>query len=216
VAPRLAPSLGALGLAKALVLTLTAGLVWQCGLTAALVAREQRLLRWSTLRQALWLNAPQNPRTGRRGGRLWWILLPLGVGFGAEELIPTLPHPAGRDFGLVLSSPAGEAWLQGAWGWLAVIMVLLVCNTVTGEELLFRGYLLPRMTGRFGRWAWLVNGVGFATYHLHTPWAIPTVLLDALVISLPSQRYRSALIGIIVHSTQSLMLAVAITVLVLG
>jgi membrane protease YdiL (CAAX protease family) len=38
------------------------------------------------------------------------------------------------------------------------------------EELPFCGYLLPGMSGAFGRGDWLVNGVLFAAYHLHVPW----------------------------------------------
>jgi hypothetical protein len=48
-----------------------------------------------------------------------------------------------------------------------------------GEELLFRGYLLPRMNGVFGRRDWLANGVLFAAYHLHVPWVMPAALLDS-------------------------------------
>src|SRR3712207_8637103 len=38
-----------------------------------------------------------------------------------------------------------------SWGWFAVIVVQLVFNSVLGEDLLFRGLLLPRMRGVFGR-----------------------------------------------------------------
>ena len=57
IAPRLAHSFSEPALAKALVLTLTVGLIWQFVLTMLLVAREQRTLRWSVVRDALWLRA---------------------------------------------------------------------------------------------------------------------------------------------------------------
>jgi membrane protease YdiL (CAAX protease family) len=41
--------------------------------------------------------------------------------------------------------------MRGNWGWYALLLVLWVFNTVLGEELLFRGLLLPRMNGVFGR-----------------------------------------------------------------
>ena len=69
----------------------------------------------------------------------------------------------------------------------------------------FRGYLLPRMNGVFGRRDWVANGVLFAVYHLHVPWAIPATLLDTFIVAYPSKRYRSALIGIAVHSAQSVL-----------
>jgi membrane protease YdiL (CAAX protease family) len=207
VAPLLADQLsGASALPRALIITLTAGLAWQFLLVMVLVRREQGTLRWSVLRDALWLRAPRSPRTGRKGGRVWLVVIPLLVAFAAEELVPGLPHAASRDFGEFLGSDAGHALLAGGWGWFAIITALVVFNTVLGEELLFRGYLLPRMNGVFGRRDWVANGVLFAFYHVHIPWVIPTALLDTFILSYPSKRYRSALIGIAVHSAQSVVL----------
>ena len=207
VAPALADQLSGPGsLSKALIICLTAGLVWQFVLVMTLVRREQGTLRFSVLRDALWLRAPRSPKTGRRGGKAWLITIPLIVAFGLEEMLPGMPHAAARDFGEFLGSDAGHTLLAGSWGWFAIIVTLLVCNTVIGEELLFRGYLLPRMNGVFGRKDWLANGVLFAAYHVHIPWAMPATLLDTFIISYPSKRYRSALVGIAVHSAQSVVL----------
>ncbi len=216
VAPAIEDSLGDLGLFKALVLALTAGLIWQAVLVCILVGREQGSLRWAQLRDALWLRPPRNPETGRRGGRLWWMVLPFIALFALVEAIPALPHSDDRDFGVVLDSDAGQAFFSGSWGWYALVLIMFVFNTVVGEELLFRGYLLPRMQGAFGDKAWVANGVLFGTYHLHVPWVIPaTVVIDTFALSYPSQRYRSAWIGIIVHSAQSLFLAIVLLALVL-
>jgi uncharacterized protein len=207
VAPALADHLSGPGaLSKALIISLTAGLVWQVVLVMTLVRREQGTLRFSVLRDALWLRAPRSPRTGRRGGKAWLITIPLIVAFGLEEMLPGMPHAAARDFGEFLGSDAGHTLLAGSWGWFAIIITMLVCNTVIGEELLFRGFLLPRMNGVFGRKDWLANGVLFAAYHVHIPWAMPATLLDTFIISYPSKRYRSALVGIVVHSAQSVVL----------
>jgi len=216
VAPALADQLSGPGsLSKALIICLTAGLVWQFVLVMTLVRREQGTLRFSVLRDALWLRAPRSPRTGRRGGKAWLITLPLIVAFGLEEMLPGMPHAAARDFGEFLGSDAGHTLLAGSWGWFAIIVTLLVFNTVIGEELLFRGYLLPRINGVFGRKDWLANGVLFAAYHVHIPWAMPATLLDTFIISYPSKRYRSALVGIVVHSAQSVVLFGLVLALVL-
>jgi uncharacterized protein len=215
VAPLLADQMsGPNSLIRALFITLTAGLVWQFVLVMALVRREQGSLRWSVLRDALWLRGPRAPRTGRRGGKLWLVVLPLSVATAAEAFV-AIPGPAARDLFEFLGSDAGEGLLAGSWGWFAIIATLIVFNTVLGEELLFRGYLLPRMNGRFGRRDWLANGVLFAAYHLHVPWVIPTTLLDAFILSYPSKRYRSALIGIAVHSAQSIVVLGLVLALVL-
>ena len=170
VAPQLATHLdGPTALPRALIVALTCGLIWQFALVLILVYREQGSLRWPVLKDALWLHAPRRPSTGRRGGLTWLIVIPLIVAFGVEELIPSLPTPITRDMGLFLGSEAGQTFLSGNWLWLGIIVVLEIFNTVLGEELLFRGLLLPRMNGRFGRWDWVANGVLFALYHLHEP-----------------------------------------------
>lgn len=207
VAPRIADSLGTQGMFKALLLTLTAGLVWQFLLVMSLVGVEQNTLRWSAMRQALWLQSPRSPGTQRVGGRLWWMLVPCMLFFIAAGSIPALSHPGERDFGVVLQSDAGQAFLRGNWTWFAIAVALFVFNTALGEELLFRGYLLPRMEAAFGHRSWLANGVLFALYHVHVPWVIPVVLVAGTGgLAYPSHRYRSAWIGIIVHSIQTLVL----------
>jgi membrane protease YdiL (CAAX protease family) len=217
LAPWLADRLeGPNTLAKALLLCLAGGLVWQFVLVVGLVAREQRSLRWSRVRPALWLQSPRSPRTGRRGGRLWLLVIPLMIALAAKELVPQVWHAAGRDFATFLGSDDGQLFLAGSWDWFAVIAVLAVFNTVLGEELLFRGLLLPRMNGAFGERDWVANGVLFAVYHLHMPWVIPAALLDTFILAYPSKRYRSALIGIVVHSAQSVVFLAVTLALVVG
>ena len=60
---------------KAILLCITAGLIWQFVLTLILTGREQGTLRWSRVHDALWLLSPREPRSGRVGGRvrLWSI-----------------------------------------------------------------------------------------------------------------------------------------------
>jgi len=211
VAPRVADHIsGPAPLAQALIVGLTAGLIWQAMLVAGLVFAEQRTLRFGVVREALWLRKPTSPRTGRKGGRLWLLTIPLILFSGIEAALPTLSHPADRDLGLVLDTPAGHALFHGSWGWYALVVVMGLFNTVLGEELLFRGYLLPRMEGTFGRADWLANGILFAVYHVHVPWAIPATFLDAAIISYPSRRYRSAWYGIIVHSAQTVVISLLV------
>jgi len=218
VTPLLADGFGGDGIvpmAKALYVSLTVALVWQVVLVAGLVQREQGTLRWSTVRDALWLRSPRSPRSGRVGGRVWLILIPLIVLFGAaHELVPSIAAPENRDFANLVDSDAGKEFLSGAWGWYALLLVNFFLNTVLGEELLFRGFLLPRMNGAFGRHDWVANGLLFTGYHLHVPWGMPATLLDMFFLAYPTKRYRSAWVGIVVHSAQSVVLAILILGLV--
>jgi uncharacterized protein len=194
---------GPAALSRMLMVTLTVGLAWQFLLVLILVRRERGRLSLPVVRASLWVQAPRNPRTGRPSRRLWWMLLPLVVGFAAEEFVPALPAPAARDLGLFLDSEVGRQVLSGRWDWFALIVGLMILNTVLGEELLFRGLLLPRMQRAFGRWDWVVNGLLFSAYHLHMPWAIPGALLDTFTLAWPARRYRSAIVPIVVHSAQT-------------
>jgi membrane protease YdiL (CAAX protease family) len=205
VAPAIADGNGAESLVRPLIACLTAGLIWQFVLAVALVGYEQRSLRWSRVKEALWLRSPRNPKTGRVGGKTWLIVIPIVVGLGVEEML-SISAPLNRNLGEFLSSDVGKAMFDGSWGWFALTVTMFVFNTALGEELLFRGVLLPRMHGAFGDRDWLANGVLFATYHLHMPWVIPaSVLMDPFLIAYPAKRYRSALISIAVHSGQSVL-----------
>ena len=217
-----APLLGALlagdeALTKALLLCITAGLIWQFVLVLILIRRELGALRWSRVRDALWLLPPRDPRSGRVGGRVWLWVIPFILLFGLWETYGINPSgPSNRDFGSFLDSASGQEFFHGAWGWFAVVVVLDVFNTVLGEDLLFRGLLLPRMRRVFGRGDFVANGVMFAFYHLHTPWAIPAALGDIILTAYPARRFESVWMSIIVHSAQSVVLIVIVLSLVLG
>lgn len=206
---------GHVPMVKALFVCLTVGLVWQFVLVVILVRWERRSLAWPVVREALWLHSPRSPRTGRVGGRTWLVLVPLTLAYALAGLIPTVAIPADRDLGALLGSAEGAGFLNGNWPWFALLLASMVFNTVLGEELLFRGCLLPRMSRAFGRFDWLANGILFGLYHLHVPWAIPGALLDAFLLAYPTKRYRSAWIGIAVHSSQTVLLAVLVLALVL-
>ncbi|MDH3226253.1 MAG: CPBP family intramembrane metalloprotease [Thermoleophilia bacterium] len=204
-------------LAKALLISLSAGLIWQFVLVLILIWHELSGLQWSRVRGALWLQAPRDPRTGRVGGMLWLWVLPFLVLLGILEALPRIPGPSTRSFGEFVTSERGEQFLSGAWGWFALIVALQIFNTVLGEELLFRGLLLPRMRGVFGRRDWVANGVLFGAYHLHIPWAIPSAMVSGIFLfAYPSRRFQSAWMGIVVHSAQSVFVVILIFALVLA
>ena len=206
---------GPTALPRALILSLTAGLVWQFCLVLIVVRREQGTLRWRVVKAALWLNTPISTRTGRPSKKLWWMILPLMLLLALEEMLPAIPSPVSRDASAFFGSHTGQTWMSGNWIWFTILIVQFIFNTALGEELLFRGLLLPRM-GSFGRFDWLANGVLFATYHLHEPWVIPqTLLVDTFAEALPSRRWRSSLIGIAVHSGQTVFFFVIALTLVL-
>ena len=194
-------------LGKALLICLNAGLIWILALTLILVRREQGSLEWSSVRDALWLRPPRDPKTRRVGGKVWWWVLPfalLGAALEALPIDPTGPLP--RDFPKFISTHRAEHFYQGAWGWFALtVMVALLAPWV--EELFFRGLLLPRMKAVFGRGDWVANGAIFTAYHLHQPWSMPATLLDGVFAqAYPAKRFQSIWIGVVSHTLPSFVM----------
>jgi uncharacterized protein len=218
VAPWLADQLGGdAPLTKALLIVLTAGLIWQFVLVLVLLRRELGSLEWSRVRDALWLRPPRDPKSGRVGGKVWWWALLFAALMAVWAMVPAIAGPSARDFAEFVGADRGADFFSGAWGWFAVVVVFVVFNTVLGEELLFRGFLLPRMRGVFGRRDWVANGVLFTVYHLHVPWVIPTTLVEGIFLeAYPSRRFQSAWMGIIVHSLQSVFVIAVVLSLVLS
>ena len=68
------------------------------------------------------------------------------------------------------------------------------------------------MNGAFGRGDWVANGLLRRLPPARA--GDPGTLLDMFTIVYPTKRYRSAWIGIAVHSAQSLFLAIFILTLV--
>ena len=200
--------------ALTLLVALTFGLIWQAVLVLVLVMRERGDPTWTSLRDRLWLRSPSTAT--RRGGRLWWWVAVYALGLAVLDMLPFGPTgPTDRDFGLFLGSPEGQQTFQHAWGLYALVAVELLFNTVLGEELLFRGLLLPRMRGAFGRADWVMNGVLFGFYHLHEPWVIPNAIVTGFLCAHPTRRFRSAWMGIAVHSIEAVFfLAVLLTIVI--
>lgn len=228
VAPALAPNPQKPGFERVAVLTV--GLIWQFILVMILLYRETRSLSWSVLRQRLWLNAPRSRQTGESRKRLWLWLVPIVLLTAVYEILvsgifvklwvlmlPFLAEPSGLELGNLVGTPQAKSQFVGAWWALALFFLSAVFNTVLGEELLFRGLLLPRMGNVFGRWDWLANGALFGLYHIHMPWSILRNAIGGILFyALPSRYFQSAWFGIVAHSGESIFFTILILGLVLG
>lgn len=208
---------------------LTVGLVWQFVLAMIILYREEGNIHLSTISRRFWLNHPVSARSGETKKALWWWLIPLIllVAFVGMALRPMLVNLVAAAFPSLtevietfeakgMYTPEMRALWIGAWGWLGLIFVQSLFNTVLGEEFLFRGVLLPKMEGAFGKWDWVANGVIFGFYHLHQPWGIPSSILTGLIYAFSAKRFRTTWFSIILHSGQSVFMLFLILGLVLG
>ena len=229
--PLLAPDVGSYPLRSGVtrLVLLTLGLVWLFVLSIIIVRREEGDLRWETLKGRLRLNTPRDPTSGEPRRRLWLWVVPFLVAVALVELVlntplesawvsvfPFLAEPQGYSLDAIFQSREILARLEGAWWFFALFVIQAAFNTILGEELLFRGVLLPRMEGVFGRGSWVANGILFGFYHVHQPWGIPNSVITGLLYTFPTYRYRSTWMSIILHSAQSVYIAFLVLGVVLG
>ena len=205
---------------------LTIGLIWQFVFSMIILYREEGNIHLKTIRRRFWLNHPVSPKTGKTKKSLWWWIIPLILLTAAVEMLlsgplndlwvslfPFLAEPSGYNAAELFENP--EQWI-GAWNLLVLFSVLAVFNTFLGEEFIFRGVLLPKMKGVFGKWDWVANGVIFSFYHLHQPWGILGGILAGLLFAYAGKRFRSNWFPIILHSGQSIFIFILILGMVLG
>ncbi len=98
--------------------------------------------------------------------------------------------------------------------WLAAFWLIWVVFGVLGEEIVWRGYLLPLHEAHYGRWAWLVNGLLWnVPFHLYT---LSNVLADTpffLILPFVTQRVKNTYFAVFVHA---LMVSLAYVLIVPG
>jgi len=207
---------------------LTVGMIWQFVLAMIILYREEGDIRLSTISRRFWLNHPVSPKTGKARKALWWWIIPLILLYASLEIglrpslvnlwtsiFPFFSEPKGYD-GSALFAPELRAQWVGAWELLGLFFMSALFNTVLGEEFIFRGILLPKMQGVFGKWDWVANGILFSLYHLHQPWGILATIPADLVLAYSGKRFHSNWFPIILHSGQSVFMLFLILGLVLG
>jgi membrane protease YdiL (CAAX protease family) len=228
VYPALSAGLSPLNAGLMRMKLLTVGLIWEFVLAMVILYREEGDIRLSTISRRFWLNHPVSANTGETKKSLWLWMIPLFLLLAFLEIafrsaltnlwtgiFPFFAEPAGSNISAVFT-PEVRAQMVGSWGLFGMFFALSLFNTFLGEEFLFRGVLLPKMEGVFGKWDWVVNGVIFGFYHLHQPWGILSDILAALVFAFAGKRFHSNWFPIILHSLPNALFLFSILGLVLG
>ena len=206
------------------------GLLWDFVLAMIIVFREEGDLRWATVRRRLWLNTPRDPKTGEPRRKLWlwliplvilhvaasWTVLPM-IDSWVSATFPFLSPPVGTELVEFLSSPETKALIVGTW-WLLGLFLFMGLFNILGEEFLFRGVLLPRMNGVFGKWDWVANGVLGTFYHVSMPWSwLGTTGFSWLFFyALPAKYLRSTWVSVISHGSMIVLETIIFVALIGG
>jgi membrane protease YdiL (CAAX protease family) len=207
---------------------LFAGVIWQFLFAMIVLYREEGNIRLVTIRRRFWLNHPVSAKTGETKKSLWWWIIPLIMLIALLEIglkpvldylwttvFPFFTEPKGYDMSALFAPELRSQWV-GAWGLLGLFLGLSLFTNFLGEEFLFRGVLLPKMAGVFGKWDWVANGVLFGFYHLHMPWTILANIVFGWVVAFAGKRFHSNWFPIILHNGQAVYFSVLILGLVLG
>jgi membrane protease YdiL (CAAX protease family) len=207
---------------------MTIGLVWQFVLSMIILYHEEGNIRLTTIGRRFRLNHPISPKTGETKKALWWWIIPLVILVALIDIalrpvivrvtgdtLPFLAVPKGYDMSAMFTPELFVQWV-GAWGWFVLFFVFSIFNSALGEELLFRGVLLPKMNGVFGKWDWVANGLLFGFYHIHQPWGILSSVLTGWVYAFSAKRFHTTWFSIVLHSGQNIYMLCLIVGLVLG
>lgn len=89
--------------------------------------------------------------------------------------------------------------LEGNFLFVLLYFTVGLVFNVFGEELYYRGFLLPRMRGVFGRWDWVANGVLFTLKHVYQRWLYPGILIGGLGFAFTAGPLGSLPLAMIFH-----------------
>jgi len=201
------------------------GMMWQFVVSVIILKHELGSLTWEKLKKRLWLNHPIDPKTGQTNLKKYWLVIPVilyaflmeqtgllsFLSTGLVKLFPALEPPT---YILIQSLAAPE--FVGAWYLLGFVFISSLFNYLLGEELFFRGILLPKMNGVFGEFDWAVNGILFAAYHVHKAEEIPVFIIGLLFFSYLNKKYKSFYPGLLVHGVEFLPLLIMSLLVIAG
>jgi membrane protease YdiL (CAAX protease family) len=80
--------------------------------------------------------------------------------------------------------------------WMHVIVLFF---NIVGEELWWRGYILPRQELTHGKITWLIHGTLWACFHMFKWWAVPFMLITCQIIPFVAQKTKNTWPGMINH-----------------
>jgi membrane protease YdiL (CAAX protease family) len=84
--------------------------------------------------------------------------------------------------------------------WLLAIWFPYWILNIMGEEIFWRGVMLPRQELAFGNWTWFYHGIGWGLFHIAFGWQLLVTLLPILFIqSYVVQRRKNTWTGVVIH-----------------
>lgn len=84
--------------------------------------------------------------------------------------------------------------------WLLLVWLPYWVLNIMGEEIIWRGVILPRQELSFGRYAWLIHGLGWSIFHFAFGWQLMLSLLPLMFLqSYIVQKTGNSWVGVLMH-----------------
>ena len=103
--------------------------------------------------------------------------------------------------------------LEGNYLFVLLYLGIGLVFNVFGEEIYYRGYLLPRMRDAFGRWDWIANGVLFTLKHVYQRWLYPGILVGGLSFAFAAGPLGSLPLAMVYHWVGNFLIQMVFLVL---
>lgn len=85
--------------------------------------------------------------------------------------------------------------------WILLIWLPYWLFNIMGEEILWRGVILPRQEISFGKYAWIIQGLGWGLFHVAFGWQLLVTLIPILFVqSYIVQKRKNSWIGVLIHA----------------
>ncbi|UCG02766.1 MAG: CPBP family intramembrane metalloprotease [Candidatus Heimdallarchaeota archaeon] len=178
-----------------------------------------------------WMDFTQRFRLKRMTGRdwLWTILLFLimflSVGilsFTSIIIASFLPPPTfwpdelnplkrSDSMGTIPTEFVGQP-LPGNW-WVVIVLFISLIIATFGEELWWRGYILPRQELEHGEKTWIIHGILWGLFHFFLPWNLIALLPGTITLSYVAQKLKNTWPAIIAHGLANGLMVMVVVIL---
>jgi len=119
--------------------------------------------------------------------------------FRPPDFLPDILNPNKTIPGKQLVNFMGVE-LKGAYWTIPVYFIFLTFFNILGEELWFRGYILPRQELKWGNKTWVFHGLFWCLFHFPIyPWTILYLLPTTLAVSFTAQKFKSTWASYTIH-----------------
>ena len=129
---------------------------------------------------------------------LWCLAGLIAVGIFSGLVMKGLEFVIGK-FNHSPSFMTFEPLSKGRY-WLLLVWLPYWILNILGEELLWRGVMMPRQELVFGKYTWLVHGFGWGLFHIAFGWQLLITLTPIFFIqSYVVQKTKNSWVGVIIH-----------------